>query len=322
MSIWWVNLGTGYRSQVDASALWAPNQGCQPETRELYGPRWHWSTLQDALPGEFVVLCDDQYIKGIAMVTANALVEQEPPAGLALQPTWHNRGWLLPVAIALLTNRISRDALAEGLFLDYSERSPLRREEGALKGNQIYFTKLPDGDDIIFFERLAAALNTQRPGAMEVLVGTAAAADQANGAAGDPETTREALVLARIGQGRFRTQLVDRWAGLCCATGLAEAKLLRASHIMPWKVANNQQRLDVYNGLLLSVAYDAAFDAHLITLTDGGVWECDPNFSAEARAQAGLGEIERNVVTGLTPAHSHYLAHHRKTAQDKWNRAE
>jgi hypothetical protein len=286
----------------------------------LYNPQWHWSLLQDAHPGEFVVLCDDQQIKGVAMVSANAIAEQEPPPGLRLQPTWHNRGWLLPIAIAILPVPISRDILSEGLFLRYFERSPLRREEnGSLKGNQIYFTKIPEGEDIPFLDRLITAFAEQRPGAIESLIDSAAEAAAANDEAVDRRTIRDALVKARIGQGRFRDQLVEKWEGKCCATGLSEAKLLRASHIISWKLSNNQQRLDEFNGLLLSVAYDAAFDAHLITLTNEGAWEVDPRLTPEVLSQAGLGNIAQNMVVGLKPEHFPYLAHHRETAQVKWN---
>ncbi|MBY3188795.1 HNH endonuclease [Rhizobium laguerreae] len=323
MGVWWVNLGTGYVSQVRASALWAPNHGRRPETGELYNPQWHWSLLQDARPGEFVVLCDDQQIKGVAMVSADAIADQEPPAGLTLQPTWHNRGWLLPIAIAILPVPLSRDVLSEGLFLRYFERSPLRREEnGTLKGNQIYFTKIPDGEDIPFLDRLITAFAEQHPGAIERLIDSAAEAAAANDEAVDRRTIRDALVKARIGQGRFRDQLIERWEGKCCATGLREAKLLRASHIMSWKLSNNQQRLDEFNGLLLSAAYDAAFDAHLITLTNEGVWEVDPRLTAEARSQAGLGDIAQNIVVGLRPEHFPYLTHHREMARKKWINGE
>jgi hypothetical protein len=36
-------------------------------------------------------------------------------------------------------------------------------------------------------------------------------------------------------------------------------------------------------------------------------------------SQAGLGNIAQNMVVGLKPEHFPYLAHHRETAQVKWN---
>ena len=59
--------------------------------------------------------------------------------------------------------------------------------------------------------------------------------------------------------GRFRDDLVASFGGRCCLSGLDVTELLRASHIKPWRDSNNIERLDPYNGLLLSPAYDAAF---------------------------------------------------------------
>ena len=50
------------------------------------------------------------------------------------------------------------------------------------------------------------------------------------------------------------------WGGRCAVTGLDLPLLLRASHIKPWRDSDNRERLDPYNGLLLSPSYDAAFD--------------------------------------------------------------
>jgi hypothetical protein len=60
------------------------------------------------------------------------------------------------------------------------------------------------------------------------------------------------------------------WGGQCAVTGLDIPVLPRASHIKPWRDSNNRERLDPYNGLLLSPSYDAAFDAGLIAFADDG----------------------------------------------------
>lgn len=77
-----------------------------------------------------------------------------------------------------------------------------------------------------------------------------------------PKTTEaERLVVQRVGQDLFRSALLDFWGGKCCVTGLALPQLLRASHIRPWSACEtDEQRLDVFNGLLLSPNLDALFD--------------------------------------------------------------
>lgn len=85
-----------------------------------------------------------------------------------------------------------------------------------------------------------------------------------------PETERTAIVQSRIGQGQFRKQLFDKYQGSCVITGINHPKLLVASHIKPWAASNNQERLQVDNGLLLSATYDRLFDSGLITFDRNG----------------------------------------------------
>ncbi len=85
------------------------------------------------------------------------------------------------------------------------------------------------------------------------------------------ETDREAIIKARLGQGRFRTDVLAVWGG-CAVTGCAEHAVLRASHIKPWRLSDNRERLDPFNGLMLTANLDALFDAGLVSFSDiGGI---------------------------------------------------
>ena len=52
--------------------------------------------------------------------------------------------------------------------------------------------------------------------------------------------------------------------------GIDHPKLLVASHIKPWAVSSNTERLSEDNGLLLSATYDRLFDSGLITFDRHG----------------------------------------------------
>ncbi|MBR6528352.1 MAG: HNH endonuclease [Lachnospiraceae bacterium] len=84
------------------------------------------------------------------------------------------------------------------------------------------------------------------------------------------ETERNAIVKARVGQGSFRKDLLKKYDNKCIITGIQEKKLLIASHIKPWAVCNNSDRLSVENGLLLSPTFDKLFDCGLISFTNEG----------------------------------------------------
>ena len=83
------------------------------------------------------------------------------------------------------------------------------------------------------------------------------------------KTERESIVKARIGQGKFREQLLEKY-GSCIISGIDISKALVASHIKPWAVSTNEERVSVNNGLLLSATYDRLFDSGLITFANEG----------------------------------------------------
>jgi putative restriction endonuclease len=82
-------------------------------------------------------------------------------------------------------------------------------------------------------------------------------------------TERHTLAKARIGQGAFREKLLKLWQG-CAVTGAFLPSILKASHVKPWRLSDNRERLDPYNGLLLLPQYDCLFDAGLVAFTEEG----------------------------------------------------
>jgi len=118
------------------------------------------------------------------------------------------------------------------------------------------------------------------------------------------------LVAQRVGQDIFRDALMEYWGGQCAVTGLAEPRLLRASHIKPWaRCDSDAERLDVHNGLLLAVHLDAAFDAGLISFADDGKILFSPKFVGADRQTLGL--QASCALTKLSPGHRDKLAWHR-----------
>jgi hypothetical protein len=83
-------------------------------------------------------------------------------------------------------------------------------------------------------------------------------------------TEREVLAKARIGQGRFRADLVASWrkGETCALTGLDVPEMLIASHIKPWRDSSNSERLDPMNGLLLVAHADRLFDRYLMSFQE------------------------------------------------------
>jgi len=83
------------------------------------------------------------------------------------------------------------------------------------------------------------------------------------------ETTKRSYQHVRTTQGEFRDKLIRKW-GVCMVTGFTNPKVLVASHIVPWASANNFERQDVFNGLLLVAHLDRLFDEYLISFDKSG----------------------------------------------------
>lgn len=83
-------------------------------------------------------------------------------------------------------------------------------------------------------------------------------------------TEKDSIVKSRIGQGIFRNELIEYWHG-CAISQCPFTWMLIASHIKPWRDADNQERLDTYNGLLLLPNYDKLFDLGYISFTQMGI---------------------------------------------------
>lgn len=86
---------------------------------------------------------------------------------------------------------------------------------------------------------------------------------------GIPETERDAIIKSRIGQGLYRSRAIDLWK-TCSVTGFSKEKILIASHIKPWKLSNNEERINPYNSLLLVPTLDKLFDNGYIGFEHSG----------------------------------------------------
>lgn len=128
--------------------------------------------------------------------------------------------------------------------------------------------------------------------------------------AGLGDTEVERIVKERVGQTYFRRALIDYWRSRCPLTGIEDEALLRASHIVPWAhCRSDEERLDVFNGLLLSAHWDAVFDRGLVSFDDDGKALWKPELSPSAIRILAPDQV---APLSLTDAHRHNLAWHRK----------
>lgn len=83
----------------------------------------------------------------------------------------------------------------------------------------------------------------------------------------EDKNVKKEISNARYGQGKYREQLLEQ-CRFCPFTMISDERLLIASHIKPWAAANTTEKVDPYNGYMLSPLYDKLFDKGFITLTE------------------------------------------------------
>lgn len=123
-----------------------------------------------------------------------------------------------------------------------------------------------------------------------------------------PETERAQLLLARRGQGQFRRAVIEI-CQVCVLSGLQSPQFTIASHIKPWRSSSHVERLDGYNGLLLSPQIDHLFDKGWITVANNGTVQTSSKLDQRVIEAWG---VETLTAKGkLSEKHAPYLEFHR-----------
>lgn len=264
MNYWWVNHKQTYKHEVLGGYIWSPKTKANGQANESY------LTLTRVKPGDVVVSYADGQIKALGVATAAHRQEAKPEDFGAVGDLWDAAGWLVPVEWELLQKPLRPKAhLAAIAPLLPGKHSPIRMETGG--GNQGCYLAAISPELGQLLQRLIAPGNSA---ALEVLACQADqvsedAAEAAIAASGGNPTEVEQLVRARRGQGRFRLNVLAVEKS-CRLTRVDLEPFLVASHIKPWAVSNDDERLDGYNGLMLAPHVDRLFDKGWISFTDDG----------------------------------------------------
>jgi predicted restriction endonuclease len=125
------------------------------------------------------------------------------------------------------------------------------------------------------------------------------------------ETTRKALIKARIGQGLFRRNVASI-EHQCRITGVSYPAHLFASHIKPWRESTNDERLNGENGFLLTPSIDHLFDRGFISFEDNGELIVSDVAHKESVRRMGIDTDHVVRVGRFSEGQKFFLTHHRR----------
>jgi hypothetical protein len=263
MRYWWVNQNQTYKFEVPGGFLWSP------KTRADGGQNPFYKTMEEVSPGDLVFSYCDTYIKAIGIVQRHAVTAPKPNFRTA-GSNWSDVGWYVEVEFVELKTPIRPKDFIDQIYPLLSEKyAPLQSNGNGLQG--VYLTEISSAfaDLLVMLSRadlpniqfdLAPILEVESEYEINLEI-------EARKLEGDLEKIQ--LTKSRRGQGIFKAnvRLVEDH---CRITGVSNIKHLRASHIKPWSSSNNDEKLDGYNGLLLSPHVDHLFDRGFISFRDTG----------------------------------------------------
>jgi 5-methylcytosine-specific restriction protein A len=157
-----------------------------------------------------------------------------------------------------------------------------------------------------FFKRVGATIKVSRE---QLSQGIMMEPFQAYMVAMPESTERISQIKTRVGQGAYRKSIMHRWHYQCGVTGFDDPRILIASHIVPWKDASTDERLDVDNGILLSPTYDALFDKHFISFENNGKIILSEEIDFQAFQKIGISGKEK--LNQIHLGNQAYLERHR-----------
>ncbi|MEO5739538.1 MAG: HNH endonuclease signature motif containing protein [Vicinamibacterales bacterium] len=260
MRYWWVNQNQTYRAEVRGNFMWSPKTKANGDRTQFY------ENMRQVAPGDIVFSFCDTRIKAVGIVTGTAQTAPKPDFGNAGW-NWSEEGWFVPVYYCAFASPIRpKDHIAILRHFLPPKYSPLQANGDGLQSVYLAEVPAPMADALIgligqpYYESLAVL--TAFPSGPDV-----EEFDDMEVEGDIGPTFKEQLVKARRGQGVFRSSVLLSETE-CRVTRVKDAKHLRASHIKPWRNANNTERLNGANGLLLSPHIDHLFDQGYITFSN------------------------------------------------------
>lgn len=115
---------------------------------------------------------------------------------------------------------------------------------------------------------------------------------------------------ARVGQGKYRDDLLEE-CPFCPITMINDERLLIASHIKPWAVSSDEEKVDPKNGYMLSPLYDKLFDRGLITFSNDRKIHISNWLSPKNQERIGLQDGKFYQFLPMDEKREFYLQYHR-----------
>jgi len=317
MRYWWVNQNQTFEHEFHGGYLWSPKRKANQSRNPFY------EFMREVAPGDVIFSFQGTYIRALGIAQSHCYEAPKPSEFGATGGNWSDIGWKIEVRYFQLQNQIRpADEMAILLPLLPEKYSPLQQTG---RGNQsVYLTHVPANlatalVGLIGFEAKTLVkgdyasdspdLELAMP---DILRWEDYLAETITEDKEIPDTEREAIVMARRGQGKFKKN-VQLYESRCRVTKVDRIEHLIASHCKPWRDCDsNGERLDGENGLLLTPTIDHLFDRGFISFEGDGRLLVSEVAHKESLRRMGIPVDEMRNVGGFSEGQKRYLEYHRE----------
>jgi putative restriction endonuclease len=315
---WWVNQNQTYRHEIAGGYLWSPKRNANGARNPFY------EFMREVAPWDLVFSFVDTRIVALGIVTSYCYESPKPAEFGGVGLNWEAIGWRVRVNFVSLVNSIrpkDHISLLRGLLP--SRYSPLQNSGNGVQS--IYLTELPpDLADVLIglIGNEASILKNRSVGSVPEKPMQIENADlemwehhiesKIESDSRIAETEREALIVARRGQGLFKQRVMEI-ESKCRITVVTNPIHLRASHCKPWRDSDNEERLNGENGLLLTPTMDHLFDRGFISFEDSGVVIVSPIADVPSLTRMGIATDRVTNVGTFTEGQKRFLDYHRES---------
>lgn len=313
MHYWWVNQGKTHRQEIGGGYMWSPKRNANESRNQFY------ENMRIVAPGDHVFCYWDDRIRAEGVLQSFGYDAPKPEEFGDAGRNWSRIGFRADVDYRRLSIPLRpRDEWLRIQPLLPPKYSPLHQETGKGQMN-LYLAAVPNALGTLLSELIAGLGNRLHvsdartiPTSMELVERDRWERHEVARLSELPigDTERDALIRARRGQGRFR-QKVALVEQSCRVTRVSNQAYLIASHIKPWRHAENDERLDRDNGLMLAPHADFLFDRGFISFGDGRVVVSDVA-DPKSLLRLGIDPERPPEVGGFNDRQEMFLEFHRR----------
>ncbi|GGA36005.1 HNH endonuclease [Psychrobacillus lasiicapitis] len=280
--------GHTYQEEKELGIIWSPQKdrsGNVPHS---------WLRMTEVETGDRIFHYVRGYIVAISIAKTGCKTASKP-SSMQTHERWNDKGYLVELEYHELEESVKiRSKFEDILPLLPIKYSPFQADSN---GNQGYLYPCNEELAIKLLE-LISDLNIYQVDEeqLELAIGTVRRTERNTFIPMIAETEAEVKTKIRLGQQKFRKNLMPLWEHKCAICDIELPELLRASHAKPWKDSIDIERIDPYNGLLLCCNHDALYDKGFISFDGQGRMHISTQIPEDSYLKYGLVSIYKIVI--------------------------